>query len=228
MSLRKTENKYEAVIKSQLIIVGSLFLILSGIGMISYKYYHNQQLDKQEQQQIDEFINDQKKVVLGEDIEVESSVDESLDNSDSKETIKTSNEDYIAVLEIPKINLRKGLYSKDSSNNNVNKNIEILDESDMPDNNNGNFILAGHSGSGRIAYFKDLHKLSNGDIAFVYYNGSRFGYTLINRYEIDKTGTAQITRNGQNDALTLITCKHNTNKQIVFIFERMKDGENNE
>ena len=38
-----------------------------------------------------------------------------------------------------------GLYKKGSYNNNVNKNIQILNDSSYPDEENGNFILAGHS-----------------------------------------------------------------------------------
>ena len=38
-------------------------------------------------------------------------------------------------------------------------------------------------------------------------------------YLIDKTGTAEIIRNKNKSTLTLITCKHNTNKQIIVIAE---------
>ena len=68
-------------------------------------------------------------------------------------------------------------------------------------------------------YFRNLNKLSYGDIATVYYNGRTYNYKLVNTYEIEKTGTAHIKRNGEKNTLTLITCKHNTNKQLVFIFE---------
>ena len=139
---------------------------------------------------------------------------------------KVSIPNYIAVLEIPKIGLRKGLFDKNSSNNNVDKNIQILKESNMPDEINGNFILAGHSGDGRIAYFKNLNKLEIGDIAYVYYNGGRYCYKLVNFYEIDKTGKANIIRNLNKTTMTLVTCKHNTEKQIIFIFEIMEDSEN--
>ena len=49
--------------------------------------------------------------------------------------------------------------------------------------------------------------------------GRTYNYKLVNTYEIEKTGTAHIKRNGEKNTLTLITCKHNTNKQLVFIFE---------
>ncbi|MEI3402428.1 MAG: hypothetical protein V8R51_09140 [Clostridia bacterium] len=44
-------------------------------------------------------------------------------------------------MKIPSINLERGLVAKDSYYNNVNRNIKILDKSDMPDQENGNVIL---------------------------------------------------------------------------------------
>ena len=41
----------------------------------------------------------------------------------------------------------------------------------------------------------------------------------VNSYEIEKNGYAHIVRNAEKSTLTLITCKHNTNKQIVVIWE---------
>ena len=89
----------------------------------------------------------------------------------------------------------------------------------MPDEEKGNLIIAGHSGNSYISYFKNLHKLSFGSIANVYYKGKVYKYKLVNQNEIDKTGTAHIKRNAEKTVLTLITCKHNTNKQLLFIYE---------
>lgn len=220
--LRKKENKTKSS-KSQLIKIGSFFLIVIGISIIGIKSYQIFHLKQEEQKMIDDFMNIQRNMEITKDIEPKEEINEEI-----KEEIKIipqNTEDFIAVLEIPKISLEKGIYAKESPRNNVNRNIEILKESDMPDKNNGNFILAGHSGSSKISYFKNLHKLDKDDIAYVYYNGARYGYKLINSYEIEKTGEASIIRNGQTTTMTLITCKSNSNKQIVFIFELMKDGE---
>ena len=103
--------------------------------------------------------------------------------------------------------------------NNVNRNILVLNESDMPDKDKGNVILAGHSGSGRTAYFKNLHKLERDDEVSIFYNGSEYKYKVVNQYDIEKTGTANIVRNAEKSTLTLITCRHNTNKQIIYICE---------
>lgn len=219
---RKKENK--RFNKSHLIIVGSFLLIITGIVVIGLKHYNYYRDYHEEQVMIDSFIDEQKNVPINETYVEESVVEEPKEEPKSEEKVSIPN--YIAVLEIPKIGLRKGLFDKNSSNNNVDKNIQILKESNMPDEINGNFILAGHSGDGRIAYFKNLNKLEIGDIAYVYYNGGRYCYKLVNFYEIDKTGKANIIRNLNKTTMTLVTCKHNTEKQIIFIFEIMEDSEN--
>ena len=89
----------------------------------------------------------------------------------------------------------------------------------MPDQENGNVILAAHSGNGRTAFFRNLDKMQIDDTVSIFYNGYEYKYRMINTYDIEKTGTAEITRNGQKSTLTLITCRHNTNKQIVIICE---------
>ena len=40
-----------------------------------------------------------------------------------------------------------------------------------------------------------------------------------NIYDIEKTGKAQIIRNKNASTLTLVTCRHNTNRQIIVICE---------
>ena len=129
---------------------------------------------------------------------------------------------YVGILEIKKIKLKRGFYSIDSNNNNVDKNIMVINSSDMPDVKLGNLILASHSGNSNISYFKNLDKLKMGDIASIYYLKNKYDYKLVNYYEVDKTGVVQIIKNIDVNCLTLITCKKNANKQLVFIFELEK------
>ena len=211
--LRKRKNNTKLLTKSRLLKVGSLLLIIIGIGIIVCKYFYEYNLEQEETTKIDIFLNEQT------DVENEtSSLASSFSNKNEKSNSQ-SNEDFIAVLEIPKIDLKKGIYSINSKNNNVDKNIMLLNESDMPDVINGNFILAGHSGTGYNAYFKDLKKLELGDFAYIYYKKNKYKYSLIDKYEVEKTGKALIIKDSNISALTLITCKDNEDKQIVFIFE---------
>ena len=89
----------------------------------------------------------------------------------------------------------------------------------MPDKEKGNFILAGHSGIGRNAYFKNLYKLNIDDEISVFYNSNEYKYKVVNQYEIENTGTVNIVRNKAETTLTLITCSKNTKNQTIIICE---------
>ena len=92
----------------------------------------------------------------------------------------------------------------------------------MPDKKNSNLIIAGHSGSARISFFRNLNKLTLNDEIFVDYKNDTYKYKVVDIYEIEKTGTAEIIKNKNATTITLITCKHNTNKQIIVIAELQK------
>lgn len=216
MLKRKTKNNNQR--KGQLLIVGS-FLIIIGIGILGGKIVNNYLDKKQEQDLINDFYEQQEEYVVDVPVMEEELVNEEVAEQEEKKEITTPTINYIAVIKIPKIGLEKGLASKGSYWNNVNRNIEILSESDMPDVENGNVILAGHSGNSGVSYFRKLNKLQNDDTVSIVYNGKEYKYKMVNSYEIEKNGYAHIVRNAEKSTLTLITCKHNTNKQIVVICE---------
>lgn len=125
---------------------------------------------------------------------------------------------YVAILEIPQIDLKMGLVGKNSNDNNVDKNIQILDGSEFPNKINTNLILASHSGTSKVSFFNDLYKLSIGDTIYIYYNDYKYIYKLDNIYEIKKTGAVDIIRNKDKNTITLITCKNNDdNTQVIYI-----------
>ena len=89
----------------------------------------------------------------------------------------------------------------------------------MPDEKNGNVILAAHSGNGRTAFFKNIDKLVINDEVIIDYKNKTYKYKIIDIYDIEKTGKAKIIRNNNVNTLTLVTCRHNTNNQIIVICE---------
>lgn len=135
-------------------------------------------------------------------------LDEKIINND------INKEEYIAILEIPVIKLKKGIYAKESNLNTVN-NIKVLKESTFPDIKGGNLILAGHSGIGKYAYFNNLHKLKINDLINLYYKNIKYQFEIISIYEIKKTGKA-IIKDNFNTNITLITCK-GIDKQLIII-----------
>ena len=190
-----------------------ILLILIGTGMVLIKYYQRNEIQDLEENNINDFYELQEEISSNQENEIKQ------EKQEEKVEKNVYREPYLAVLKIDKINLERGIYSINSKNNNVNKNIQLLKESNLPDKENGNVIIAGHSGNSYKAYFKNLVKLNNGDEAKLVYNGKTYIYSLSNSYEVEKTGKVEISRNINKQTLTLITCKHNTNKQIVFVFE---------
>lgn len=196
--------------KSQLYIIGSLLLLI-GISILSFKFYIYYKDTKLEKNILNEFYEEQE--VIKENID---DLKEDNQVEVKEEIIDTTN--YVAVLKIPKINLEKGLVSKDSIDNNVEKNIQILNESSMPDKENGNVILAGHNGNGSTSYFRNIYKLSLDDEVSIYYNGYEYKYKVMNSYKVKKTGQVDIIRNNDKNTLTLITC-YGEDKQLIVICE---------
>lgn len=211
MFLKRRKNKIKMT-RSQLALIGSLLLILCGIFIISYKYYTNYNVNLLEEEQVDSYIENMEII---ENIEAEETpVIEEQPKVEEKQIVY----DYNAVLEIPSINLKRGLVSYDSKYNEVKYNIEIIEKSSMPDIQSGNLILAGHNGNSNISFFKNLYKLNKNDLIYIYYNGYKYVYKYSYYYEVEKTGTVAIVRDQNQTAITLITCKKNSDtKQLVFV-----------
>ena len=200
MERRKRKNK------SWLYIIGSL-IFLCGAGLIFYDYYSEQKINIQEQEAIEEFYEEE---IITDSIEEPQKIEE------VEEQVKVN---YIAILKIPKIKLERGLVDPSSYLNNVKYNLQWIDGSSMPYQVNGNVIIAGHSGSARVSYFRKLDQLVIGDSVSIDYKNQTYNYKVIDIYDIEKTGKAEIIKNKNTTTLTLITCRHNTNKQIVIICE---------
>ncbi len=133
---------------------------------------------------------------------------------------KVNSVEYIAIIEIPKINLAKLLYDIKNENNNIDKNLEIMKESKMPDINDGNLIVGGHSGSSKYSYFNDLYKLELEDLVYVYYKDVKYTYKVINKYTDNKDGSITIKKSKNKSTLTLFTCKNDDKSNyLVFILE---------
>lgn len=187
------------------IIIGLIIIVISSSVLI-YNYCSNQKLEKIEEKSIEAFFEEP--ITEDEENQIENTPKE------EKETTKI---DYIGVLEIPKISLKKGLVDKNSYYNNVNRNIYILKETTFPsESENSHIILASHSGTSSVSYFKNLNKLSLNDEVYFYYENIKYVYQIINRYEIEKTGTMNLKLTNESD-ITLVTCISRTNKQVVFV-----------
>lgn len=129
--------------------------------------------------------------------------------------INNKDEEYFAILEIPKIKLVEGFYNVNSKENNVNKHVTMLKESTMPSKDGSIIYLAAHSGTGYIAYFKNIDKLSIGDAINIKYQDKTYSYSINDIYELPKNGTISVNHNIHENYLVLTTCSKNKNMQLV-------------
>lgn len=133
-------------------------------------------------------------------------------SSDNKE------EEFLLILEIPKIGLKRGVYPLGSDQNTIEKNVAILKESSLPQEVNGNVVLAAHNGTARISYFNQFHRLELNDIVYIYHEGIKYTYHIDEIYDVKKDGSVEISRDLNQNTLTLITCKKDTNdRQLVVV-----------
>ena len=212
-----------------ILVILSLFLLsYDKMSLLKSNVFDEIEKEKkrEDQNSQSQFITDEIKEAIINEVGVNTvNQEESVDSNVSS---GGPSREYIGYLEIKKINLNSGLVSKNSYYNNVDRNIQILSVSDYPDVPNGNVILAAHSGTSAISYFKNLYKLTIGDEAKIYFKSYTYTYKIVDIYNIPKNGKATIKRNGDKSSLTLITCTHNSDtEQTIYILEQVssvKDG----
>lgn len=207
------EYKEKRISPSVVAIIGA-FLTLTGGFFVSYNYIQSKRV----------YAYDYMANIFyksNEDKEIASQITEETEGqSEQPEESDTYTDDYIGYLTIPKINLNKGFVDKRSSENDVEKNIMVIEGSTYPDVERGNFILAGHSGTGWKAFFNELYRLNVGDEAYITYKGKKYTYKITNIYKQNKTGKIAIYRNYNKTTLTLVTCTNNDEAtQTVYIAE---------
>ena len=217
------------VSKRKIKVTLGVLIIFIGLCIISSTYFKEKkfqvfdEMNELYYEQIVEIAN------IPEEIDITEELPEVLETpvvEEPEEIIKTVvpvidySKYYVGYLSIPKINLKKGFTEINSKYNNVNRNIEIIKPSKYPDVSKGNLIIAGHSGSSSVSFFKDLYKLKLEDEVFITYNGNEYKYKIKNIYTDLKDGDVVIRRNKDITTLTLITCtKGDKNTQTIYICE---------
>lgn len=192
---------------NRIYFIGIFIFLCGAISFTSYYFikFHNR---KEIEVKVEEYIDNSSKVTV-----------EESETQEEKESVGVNYNVYDMVIEIPSINLKYGLYDINSRYNSVNYGLQILRESDMPNVTNGNLVIAGHSGTSSISYFRYLYRLKNDDLVFIYYKGTKYIYKINNIYEEEKDGSITIHRDNNKTIIALITCKSRSNNQYVFIGE---------
>lgn len=225
----KTRKKYISTVISVLV----LFIGICILGSTYFNTKKHEVFDEMNELYYEQIANEIEGLdEIDDDDETPSAEEEIVNPSETTEskittTTKTVvNIDYtkyyVGNISIPKIDLKRGFVSKDSKYNNVNRNIYIVPESDYPDKDGGNFILASHSGTSSISFFKNLYKLTLGDKVDITYNNKNYTYIITNIYTDLKDGDVAIKRNKNKTTLTLITCtRGDKTTQTIYICERI-------
>lgn len=209
MVKKHNNKKQEKRISPEMIaIIGSITILIGGF-FLSYNYIQSKKVMAFDY--ISNVFYDQNQEII---------VSDGEQQVEDEEDLGEVTNNYIGYLTIPKINLKKGFLDKRSPDNDVEKNILVVEGSSYPTKDKGNLILAGHSGTGWKAFFNDLYKLNKGDKAIVTYKGKTYTYKITNIYTQPKVGKIAIYRNYDKTTLTLITCtNHDSKTQTIYIAE---------
>ena len=144
---------------------------------------------------------------------------------ETKNEIKKVDIKYTAVLEIPSINLKRGVVDSTKNFNSINYAISVDKHSNYP-NKVGNFILYAHSGNSNISYFKKLIDVEINDNVFVYYEGIKYNYKIFSKYNIEKIGKVNVLSSSENKYITLITCNQKRKGYQVVLVGKLVEQNN--
>ena len=211
---------------NKIMIIIAFILLIAGITLLSFDYVKLKIKNTFETVNLELYGNNIPKEV-DQNTEEENTITNTITNTTTEEQ-KTNNykPDYFGYIQIPKINLNQGLVPLNSRYNTVDMNIQTINPSDYPDVEKGNLILAAHSGTSSISYFKNLYQLTTNDKINILYNNQKYVYNIVKIYTVPKTGEVAIYRNEEKTTLTLITCtKNDDTTQTVYIAELIwKEG----
>lgn len=213
MSKRKLKNK----------IFDCIFLVVAviGVALLVYPFYSDYKLGKSQEMQIEKYTSkvgqmseDEKKKILktyeeqnGNNSEIISEDPFNKPNSVSSiDLVKAQLPDVIAILEIPKINLKVQVYP--TTNEMVlREGIGVLDGTSLPIGGNGNHsVLTGHSGLSLENMFTNLHELELGDHFYINILGDVHAYEVDRIQTVLPDDTSHFEKVPDKDYITLVTC----------------------
>lgn len=197
--------------------LGKIFILVGAMVLVFY-YVYNKSLEYKNNDDIKNYI---------EETSVIDEIDEPTNSEQELSNIQNTNSNiaYTAVLEIPKLNLKRGVVDSTKNFKSINYAISVDNNSKYP-NEKGNFILYSHSGNSSIAFFNRLYKLEINDDVYVYFNGIKYHYNIINIHDIEKTGKAKVINLKDDKYITLITCNQNKKGYQIVIEGKLIDEVN--
>lgn len=205
-----------------------LFLIISiaGIGLLLYPFYSDFQLRQSQTMAITKYQNESAKLSKDERKQKMDQYDEQnkqqqkgkaplndpfskIENTDVKNSLdikKQSLPETIAVLEIPKINLKVQVYPN-SSDLALEEGIGVLEGTSLPTGGKGNHsVLTGHRGLSMGQMFTDLPNVKIKDHFYVTILGEVHAYEVDSIETVTPDNLTYFDRVPNQDYITLVTC----------------------
>ncbi|MBR3211306.1 MAG: sortase [Bacilli bacterium] len=135
----------------------------------------------------------------------------------NKSSIRRSikEEQPIGIIQIPKIDLEKSLYDRNSKKNNIEENVTILKESKYPEEENSILFIAAHSGTGEIAFFQRLDELQEQDEVHILLFDKVYTYQVKSIYEQQKDGYIRGYREEKRQLVLTTCCPQKENCQLI-------------
>lgn len=186
------------------LMLGVVFFLI-GFTILSFSFYQDIQYAHEDEKMLEDFFASEYQ-----SDNVNMSKNDSKTN-DSENYINS----YLAVIEIPSLNLKTGIVMSNSSFTTMDRNVSIYPTSTMPDQH-GNFILFAHSGNSRTSYFKNIWNLKIEDEIYIYYHNVKYVYKVSNVSEVSMYNNKPIENEGK-DKITLITCNPQDNSVRIVV-----------
>lgn len=175
------------------ILISIILLLVFSISLIK--------IDKQKSNQTNNNIS--REIITNFNI-----IKDNLINDSIEEKENDYKKDIIGKIIINKLNIDKPLYKINSKYNNVDNNITILKNSIPPYEDNSILFIAAHSGTGPIAFFKNLNMLNENDEIKIIYDDKEYNYIVKNYWEQEKNGYINVNK-AKEKQLILTTCSPN-------------------
>lgn len=195
------KNKVRNIISIALIVIGLVLLFMAFKGKVETKVMQDKLLEKFNT------IYESDQGIKGNEQEEE----QTEEKDHTYDYIAMVNP--IAILEIPKINL-KVVVAEGTEDNIIRYAVGHFEETDMP-GDTGNFALAGHRNFDTGEFFLKIDKLAEGDeIKVTTLDGSVYTYNVTNSFVVQPQDT-YILEESDKPIVTLVTCTYDGSERLI-------------
>jgi len=186
----------------------SILLILIGIGLLLFAFKGKWETKRVQDELYDKFISQEREV------NQEENKNNKEENKNNKEE-KLSYVDMvnpIAILEIPKINL-KVVIAEGTADEIIKYAVGHFEDTVMP-GDVGNFALAGHRNYDTGEFFLRLNKLEVNDDIIVSTHDKTFTYKVTDSFTVAPEDTYVLDKS-EDAIITLVTCTYDGKERLI-------------